>query len=197
MTSPETITLDLDQPGHRGVVIGQHDGQIVFVRHGLPGEKGVEVALDASKKNGKQRFRTGQVLTIDQPSPHRVPGQCDAAAAGAGCCDLDFVDVEGSLDFKQAVVIDQFRRLGKFELPQTFLDAHVRATSLWPLPIIATAYVSASTRKAKLVCGNLKQRDRPISRGRLRSVAARADGRRCQSQPKPRQRGCGWRRSRR
>ena len=132
MISPETITLDLDQPGHRGVVIGQNDGQIVFVRGGLPGEKGVEVALDPAKKSGKQRFRTGQALAIDQPSPHRVAGQCDAAAAGAGCCDLDFVDAHGSLDFKQAVVIDQFRRLAKFELSQAFLDAHVRATSLWP-----------------------------------------------------------------
>ena len=54
MTSPETITLDLDQPGHRGVVIGQHDGQIVFVRHGLPGEKGVEVALTLRKRTASK-----------------------------------------------------------------------------------------------------------------------------------------------
>lgn len=132
MSNQEIITLDLDQPGHRGVVIGQHEGQIVFVRGGLPGEKGVEVQLDRAKKPGKQRFRMGQALKVDQPSPHRVPGECDAAAAGAGCCDLDFVDATGSLDFKRDVVIDQFRRLAKFELPEAFLDEHVKATSLWP-----------------------------------------------------------------
>src|SRR5699024_8319891 len=113
MTSPENITLDLDQPGHRGVVISQHDGQIVFVRHGLPGEKRGEVALDPSHKNGKERYRMREVMTMDQPSPQHVHRQYDAAAGREGFCDIEIADDEAALDFQQSEVIDKSRRLGK------------------------------------------------------------------------------------
>ena len=122
----EEVTVNLANPAHGGSVIGRVDGQVVFVTGGLPGESDVRVALDpASASKSKRSFRTGSAVSVGQPSLHRIEGQCPAAAAGAGCCDLDFVDAEGSIDFKREVVTDQLRRIGRIELSEDRVDTHV------------------------------------------------------------------------
>lgn len=129
-SNTETVELDLDNPAHGGTVIGRIDGQVAFISGGLPGEKGVTVALAPQKTSkSKKGFRTGHVLSVEEPSPHRVPSQCPASALGGGCCDLDFVDAAGSLEYKQAVVVDQLRRIGKIELGDSI---QVDAVSLIP-----------------------------------------------------------------
>ena len=116
VTKNEEIVIDLAGPANGGTVIGRLDGQIVFVRGGLPGEKDVTVALDpARNSNSKKGFRNGEAVAIGQPSAHRVAPVCPAAQAGAGCCDLDFVDAAGSLDYKKQVVLDQLARVGKID----------------------------------------------------------------------------------
>ncbi|MBC2681678.1 class I SAM-dependent RNA methyltransferase [Corynebacterium sp. 4HC-13] len=111
---PEMITMNLDNPAHGGTVIGRIDGQVVFVSGGLPGETGVRVELAPQKTSSSRKgFRTGRVISVEKPSPYRIPARCAAAAAGGGCCDLDFVDGVGSLEYKKAVVVDQLRRIGK------------------------------------------------------------------------------------
>lgn len=116
MTGPVT-TVDILGPAHGGASVARVDGQVVFVRGALPGEKGVPVHID-DRKAGK-RFLTATVTdarAIGEASPHRVPALCPAAAAGAGCCDLDFVDQEGSLAVKRRVVAEQFQRIGGIDL---------------------------------------------------------------------------------
>lgn len=116
VTENEEVVIDLAGPANGGTVIGRLDGQIVFVRGGLPGEKDVTVALDpARNSNSKKGFRNGETVAIGQPSPHRVAPVCPAAQAGAGCCDLDFVDAAGALDYKKQVVLDQLARVGKID----------------------------------------------------------------------------------
>ncbi|WP_293819716.1 class I SAM-dependent RNA methyltransferase [uncultured Corynebacterium sp.] len=112
----EEVVIDLAGPANGGTVIGRLDGQIVFVRGGLPGEKDVTVALDPARNSkAKKGFRNGEVVAIGQPNVHRVAPVCPAAQAGAGCCDLDFVDAAGSLDYKKQVVLDQLARVGKID----------------------------------------------------------------------------------
>lgn len=123
-TQSEQITVDLDNPAHGGSVIARVDGHVIFVTGGLPGEKQVTVDLDPpAKSKSKSSFRTGQTVSIGEPSAHRVASQCEAAKLGAGCCDLDFVDAEGSLEFKRSVVLDQLKRIGKIELPEDRINA--------------------------------------------------------------------------
>lgn len=117
----ETVTLDMLGPAHGGTTVGRLDGRVVFVRGALPEEKGVPVRLDPAPTSGKKRFLTGEVVdpgAIAAPSAHRVAPVCAAAAAGAGCCDLDIVDRQGSLDIKARVVREQFERIGGIGLPE-------------------------------------------------------------------------------
>lgn len=126
--SEESVSVVLENPAHGGTVIGRIDGQVVFISGGLPGEH-VRVSLGPQKKSKSKRgFRTGRVLSVEQPSAHRVPRRCAAAALGAGCCDLDFVDATGSLEYKRAVVLDQLRRIGRIDIA----DELVSATGLTP-----------------------------------------------------------------
>lgn len=116
MTGPVT-TVDILGPAHGGTGVARVDGQVVFVRGALPGEKGVPIHVDDGKAG--KRFLTATVTdaqAIGDASPHRVPAVCPAAAAGAGCCDLDFVDQDGSLAIKRQVVIEQFQRIGGIDL---------------------------------------------------------------------------------
>lgn len=125
-----TLVVDLETPAHGGSVITRVDGQIMFIRGGLPGERHVTVKLDQQKKPRRSKgFRTGHAVEVGIPSPHRIPAQCPAALAGAGCCDLDFVDAAGSLEFKQAVVTDQLRRIAGID--RSSID-HYETHSLAP-----------------------------------------------------------------
>lgn len=101
-------------------------GWLHCVRHWCcDGDKDVTVELDPpSSSSSKRSFRTGRALRIGTPSLHRVVPQCPAAAAGAGCCDLDFLDAEGSLEFKKSVVLDQFERIGKISLAERLVTSH-------------------------------------------------------------------------
>ena len=121
-SNDDTTVVDLGNPAHGGSVIARIDGQVVFVRGGVPGEKHVTIACDDAPVAASKKFRTARVISVEHPSRHRVPGQCPAAAAGAGCCDLDFIDAEGSLEYKKMVVLDQLRRIGKLELGEDQLE---------------------------------------------------------------------------
>lgn len=122
---PENIVSDILGPAHGGTVIARHDGHVVFVRGALPGEKGVHIRLDPPGSSKKaSRFRTGVALDVDQPHPGRREGQCAAAAAGAGCCDLDFMTPEVSAKLKRDVVVDQLRRIGSIEMDPAAVQLH-------------------------------------------------------------------------
>lgn len=120
-----TVVLDMLGPAHGGATVarlGGSDGRVVFVRGALPGETGVPVELDTDPETSRKRFLTGQVTDsadIVGPSPHRRAPVCRAAALGAGCCDLDFIDASGSLELKTRVVVEQFSRIGGIDLSQS------------------------------------------------------------------------------
>lgn len=133
----EHLTLDITGPAHGGAAVarcgtdaGDRAGQVVFVRGALPGETGVPVELDGAPA-GTRRFLTGRVADVTRiagPSVHRTAPVCAAAAAGAGCCDLDIVDAAGSVAWKRRVVVDQFTRIGRLDL------ADVTVAALSPEP---------------------------------------------------------------
>lgn len=132
----DLVTVDILGPAHGGSSVARVDGQVMFVRGALPGEKGVPVSLDASQRG--RRFLTGTVAdasAIAEPSPHRTAAVCPAAQAGAGCCDLDFIDDIGALALKTTVVREQFARIGGIDLADPADPAAactVTATSLHP-----------------------------------------------------------------
>ncbi|GGF41042.1 class I SAM-dependent RNA methyltransferase [Williamsia phyllosphaerae] len=114
VTAGDRFEIDGLRAAHGGVVVGRHDGRAVFVRNALPDERVLVEVTDARKPS----FCHARVIEILDPSPHRIDPLCPAAAAGAGCCDLSFVDDTHARSMKSLVVGDLLERVGGFETGQ-------------------------------------------------------------------------------
>ncbi|WP_442934182.1 class I SAM-dependent RNA methyltransferase [Micromonospora sp. CPCC 205539] len=100
------LTVDAVAPG--GHCVARVDGQVVFVRHALPGERVVVEVTEVHKG-----FVRADAVTVLEPSPDRVEPPCPYAKPGlCGGCDLQHVAPDAQLAWKTAVVREQLVRLG-------------------------------------------------------------------------------------
>lgn len=111
VTVGDRFEIDGLRAAHGGVMVGRHDGRAVFVRDALPDERVLVEVTDARKPS----FCHARVIEILDASPHRIDPMCPAAAAGAGCCDLSFVDDTHSRAMKSLVVGELLERIGGFD----------------------------------------------------------------------------------
>src|SRR5690625_613827 len=98
------LTLDIESPAAGGTSIARHDGQVVFVSGGLPGER-VRVVTEAGPP---AKFLRAQVTEVLEASVLRVPdrrlafaapgesAQTDVPAAGACPLEVSGADVTGA-----------------------------------------------------------------------------------------------------
>ena len=105
----EHIRLTLTGMGHRGMALGRHHEQVVFVRGGVPGET-VEVEVLRRYND----YLEGRVASVITASPHRVDPPCQYYGECGGC-QYQHIAYEQQLKLKRAVVEEQLRRIGKFE----------------------------------------------------------------------------------
>ncbi|WKU08756.1 class I SAM-dependent RNA methyltransferase [Micromonospora sp. HUAS LYJ1] len=118
------LTVDAVAPG--GHCVARVDGQVVFVRHALPGERVVAEVTELHRG-----FARADAVEIVEASPDRVAPPCPyARPGGCGGCDLQHVAPAAQLDWKTAVVREQLSRLGG--LTDAEIDA-LRVT-VAPLP---------------------------------------------------------------
>ncbi|MEU1589194.1 TRAM domain-containing protein [Micromonospora sp. NPDC005710] len=100
------LTVDAVAPG--GHCVARVDGQVVFVRHALPGERVVVEVTEVHRG-----FVRADAVTVLEPSPDRVEPPCPYAKPGAcGGCDLQHVAPDAQLAWKTAVIREQLVRLG-------------------------------------------------------------------------------------
>ena len=110
------LELEAGPVAHGGHVVARtQEGQVVFVRHALPGERVVvEVTETPTKKGG--RFLRADAVEVLTPSPHRVVPPCPYAGPGrCGGCDFQHVDPAEQRRLKASVVEEQLRRLAGIE----------------------------------------------------------------------------------
>ncbi|MEV1144616.1 TRAM domain-containing protein, partial [Micromonospora sp. NPDC049799] len=101
------LTVDAVAPG--GHCVARVDGQVVFVRHALPGERVVAEVTEVHRG-----FARADAVTVLQAAPDRVEPPCPYARPGrCGGCDLQHVAPAAQLDWKTAVVREQLTRLAK------------------------------------------------------------------------------------
>ncbi|MEU9506674.1 TRAM domain-containing protein [Micromonospora sp. NPDC048170] len=100
------LTVGAVAPG--GHCVARVDGQVVFVRHALPGERVVAEVTEVHRG-----FVRADAVTVLQAAPDRVEPPCPYAKPGrCGGCDLQHVAPAAQLDWKATVVREQLTRLG-------------------------------------------------------------------------------------
>jgi 23S rRNA (uracil1939-C5)-methyltransferase len=106
----DTFELTLDEMAHGGSAIGRHAGRAIFVPYAIPGER-----IAARITDDRTRYAFAEGVTLLDPSPQRVTPRCAHFGPGrCGGCHFQHIDYAAQLDYKRAIVIDQFKRIGGF-----------------------------------------------------------------------------------
>ena len=106
----EILRVEIEKVAHGGHFIARHEGAVIFVRHGIPGEV-VEVEITGLDKS----FARADVVAVIEPSTSRVqpPSQY---AGSCGGCDFQHIDITHQRELKSDVIAEQFARIAKMEV---------------------------------------------------------------------------------
>ena len=107
----DVVELRLERPAHGGFSVARHDGQVVFVRLGIPGEF-VRAEITEIGPGGK--YARAEVQEVLEASPDRVQPTCPhAVPGGCGGCDWQHVRLARQRSIKADVIREQLVRVGK------------------------------------------------------------------------------------
>ena len=107
----DVVDVVLDRPAHGGYSVGRVDGQVVFVRLGIPGER-VRAVITEIGQGG--RFVRAEVESVLDASPDRVEPSCrHAVPGGCGGCDWQQVSLPRQRAIKAEIIREQLIRVGK------------------------------------------------------------------------------------
>ncbi len=88
----ENLELEVGPVAHGGFCVARHEGQVVFVRHTLPGER---VRAVVTEGGSEDRFLRADAVEVLQASADRVEPVCrHAGPGGCGGCDWQHASVE-------------------------------------------------------------------------------------------------------
>ncbi len=113
----EELVVDVGPVAHGGHCVARHEGRVVFVRHGIPGEK-VRVRLTDAGETAK--FWRADVVEVLEASPDRVPHfwrVADSLAAWhrgrppVGGAELGHISLARQRRLKSEVLAEQLKRL--------------------------------------------------------------------------------------
>lgn len=150
----------IDSLTHDGRGVARVEGRVVFVEGALPGE--TVTFRYTSLHRDYDEGRLEQVL--GEPSPERVDPVC-AHFGVCGGCGLQHLEAGGQIRYKQAQLLEQFKRIGKVE-PATVWE---------PL----TGPVWGYRCKARLGVKYVQKKGRALVGFREKASAQLADLRRC------------------
>jgi 23S rRNA (uracil1939-C5)-methyltransferase len=119
----EELELDVESLAYGGNGVARHDGFVVFVRGGLPGDR-----VRARVTKTKRGFAEALVEVVLEPSDARVSAPCRHFGVCGGCRFQD-LDYEAQLAAKEQQVRDALVRIGRFADPP--LEPIVPAASLY------------------------------------------------------------------
>lgn len=123
-----SLELRLGNPGHGGFCVARHDGRVVFVRHGLPGE--LVRAVVTEDRGGS--FCRADAVEVLEASPDRIEPLCPVSGpGGAGCCDFSHATPEAQRALKATVVAEQLRRIAHMDWDGTVEEISPGSTIGW------------------------------------------------------------------
>jgi len=102
----EPVSAHIQSLSHQGRGIARVNGKTVFVDAALPGE---DVSFRYRKRH--RRYDEGSVETVEVRSPRRIEPRCPQFGACGGC-SIQHLSSDDQIQFKQEVLLDQFRQFG-------------------------------------------------------------------------------------
>lgn len=118
-TSPEPAIGDLlevtpERPAHGGALVARAGERVIFVRHGVVGER---ATARITGRGPKCRFFFADVVSVDAPSPQRRPhpwAPADALASAQPLGGMEYGHLAPATQraYKQQIVTEQLVRLG-------------------------------------------------------------------------------------
>ena len=108
----DPVTVTIESLSHDGRGVAHVAGKVVFIDEALPGET-LEFVYTDSRKD----YAEGKVAKLLTRSEHRVDPACPHFGVCGGC-SFQHVDDAEQIHFKEDLLQDQFRRIGKVEIPQ-------------------------------------------------------------------------------
>ena len=90
-----------------GKGLGRHDGRVIFVDYGIPGDD-VDVRLTKNKKD----YAQGNIVVLNEPSELRVDPFCEFFGLCGGC-RWQHISYQQQIAYKHDIVEESFRRIGK------------------------------------------------------------------------------------
>ena len=105
----DLVTLEITDLGSSGEGIGKVDGFTLFVKDALIGDV-IQAKIIKLKKN----YGYGRLMEIVIPSPARVEARCPKARACGGC-QIQPLDYEKQLEYKENKVRGLLERVGKIQ----------------------------------------------------------------------------------
>ena len=110
LSAGEAVELTVDKPVAGGRMLARHEGRIIFVRGGIPGER-----VRARIERVERQLAFASVVEILQPSGDRRPARADPLCGG---CAYAHVIYPRQLALKSDLVRDAFARLGRVPLTE-------------------------------------------------------------------------------
>lgn len=105
----DILELEITNVAHGGFCIARHQGQVVFVRHALPGEMVQAQVTEVSRK-----FLRADTVKVLKENPERVPAPCRYAGTCGGC-DWQHASLPYQRELKSLIVREQLEHLGGIE----------------------------------------------------------------------------------
>lgn len=103
------MRVEIEKLVYGGEGLAHENGEAVFVPFVLPGEE-VEIAAGERKK----KFVRGHLTRVVNASPERVEAQCPHFGVCGGC-DYQHIAYEAQLRYKEQILRETLRRLGKID----------------------------------------------------------------------------------
>lgn len=105
------MILEVGPWAHGGHCVARFEGQVVFVRHAMPGEL---VRVRVTSRTAK--FLRADAVEVLRASPHRVSPPCPWAGRCGGC-DFQHVSLDEQRRLKALVVRETLQRIGGISWP--------------------------------------------------------------------------------
>lgn len=139
---------------HEGAGVAKVDGFPVFVPNALPDEK-AQIKVTRVKKG----FAFGRLIDVKEESRFRTKAPCPIYKQCGGC-QLQHINYEGQLLYKQKQVKDVLERIGKLDLSRVTVHPTLGMEDPWNYR--NKAQVPVGTREGGLVAGFYQQRSHEI-----------------------------------